>query len=59
LISDASKKPGKSAVVRNHRVMDLSKKRKTKEAPAELKASLVLHVGFSGAEDAKKALAGM
>jgi hypothetical protein len=26
---------------------------------AELKAALVLNVGFSGAEDAKKALAGM
>ena len=59
LVSDASKLLGKSAVVRYHHGMVLSKKGKTKEAAAELKAALALDAGFPGAEDAKKALAGM
>ena len=58
LVSDASKLLGKSAVVRYHHGMVLSKKGKTKEAAAELKAALALDAGFPGAEDAKKALAG-
>jgi len=59
LISDASKKLAKNAVVRYHHGMVLAKKGRTKEAAAELKAALALDAGFPGAEDAKKALAGM
>jgi len=59
LISDASKKLGKSASVRYHHGMVLSKKGRTKEEAADLKAAMALDAGFPGAEDAKKALAGM
>ena len=59
LISDASKKLEKNAVVRYHHGMVLSKKGKTKEAAAELKAALTLDANFPGAEDAKKALSAL
>jgi hypothetical protein len=39
--------------------MVLSKKGKTKEAAAELNAALALNKDFPGAEEARKALAGM
>jgi tetratricopeptide (TPR) repeat protein len=59
LISDASKKLEKSAVVRYHHGMVLAKKGKSKEAAAELKAALALDANFPGAEEAKKALSGL
>jgi tetratricopeptide (TPR) repeat protein len=57
LISDASKKLEKNAVVRYHHGMVLSKKGKAKEAAAELKAALALDAKFQGADEAKKELA--
>jgi tetratricopeptide (TPR) repeat protein len=57
LISDASRKLEKNAVVRYHHGMVLSKKGKTKEAAAELKAALALDADFPGAAEAKKELA--
>ena len=48
LISDASKKLEKNAVIRYHHGMVLSKKGKTKEAAAELNAALSLDAGFPG-----------
>ena len=57
LISDASKKLEKNAVVRYHHGMVLSKKGKTKEAAAELRAALALDANFQGAAEAKKELA--
>jgi tetratricopeptide (TPR) repeat protein len=59
LLSDASRKLEKNAVVRYHHGMALSKKGKTKEAAAELKAALALDGKFQGAAEAKKALAGL
>ena len=56
LISDASKKLEKNAVVRYHHGMVLSKRGKTKEAAAELKAALSLDANFQGAAEAKKTL---
>ena len=57
LISDASKKLEKNAVIRYHHGMVLSKKGKTKEAAAELNAALALDANFQGAAEAKKELA--
>jgi tetratricopeptide (TPR) repeat protein len=56
LISDAAKKLGKNAVVRYHHGMVLSKKGKTKESAAELRAALALDPNFPGAAEAKKEL---
>jgi tetratricopeptide (TPR) repeat protein len=56
LISDASKKLEKNAVVRYHHGMVLSKRGRTKEAAAELKAALSLDANFPGAAEAKKTL---
>jgi len=59
LISDASKKLEKNAVVRYHHGMVLSKKGKAKEAAAELRAALALEADFPGAAEAKKELGGL
>jgi tetratricopeptide (TPR) repeat protein len=56
LISDASKKLEKNAVIRYHHGMVLSKKGKAKEAAAELRAALALDANFPGAAEAKKEL---
>jgi len=59
LISDASKKLEKNPVVRYHHGMVLSKKGNKKQAAAELKTALSLSQDFPGADEARKALAGM
>jgi len=59
LISDASMKLEKNAVVRYHHGMVLSKKGKAKEAAAELRAALALDANFQGAAEAKKELGGL
>ena len=56
LIEDASRKLQKNAAVRYHHGMVLSKKGKTREAVAELKAALAIDAKFPGAEEAKKTL---
>ena len=57
LISDAARKAKNNAIIRYHHGMVLSKKGKTKEAAAELKAALALDPNFPGAAEAKKTLA--
>ncbi len=56
LISEAAKKLEKNAVIRYHLGMVLSKKGKTKEAAAELRAALALDANFPGSAEAKKEL---
>lgn len=56
LIADASRRLEKSAAVRYHHGMALSKKGKTKEATLELKAALSIDANFPGADEAKKTL---
>lgn len=58
LIADAARKLEKSAVVRYHHGMVLSKRGKQKEAVAELKQALALDPKFHGAEEARKVVAG-